>query len=262
MAISPTGRWGGRLTSRPLPTDDPGIARLDAADRAQLAAVWHARAATERRVATSFEVIRDALAALGADAALVALADRAVDDEHRHAELCRVVASCFHGADLAPPDLLPHSYPKHPGASDALRPLLHVIGQCCMNETFASAYLETAFAAATGALARAALRELLSDEIDHAKLGWACVAAVPPGLRAEAAPWLLRLARANLRMWRDAPRDYPSSERLAAHGAPRPEAIEAALLAALGDLIVPGLAHVGLPTDDVAAWLAAGAPTG
>lgn len=45
--------------------------------------MWLARFAAEARVASSFEVIHGSLAALHADPALVALADRAIDDEHR-----------------------------------------------------------------------------------------------------------------------------------------------------------------------------------
>ena len=171
MGIRPDGRWGGQVTSRALP-DDPSIALLSVEDRRTIAEVWIGRAASERRVATSFELIHDALAGLGAAPELLRLADRAVDDEHRHAELCRLVASRFAGHELAPPALLPHGYPQHPSASESLRRTLWVVGHCLLNETTASAFLEVTLEHATGALARAACRELLSDEIDHARLGW------------------------------------------------------------------------------------------
>ena len=60
------GRWGGRLTSRALPEHDPEIDTLTDGARMLLTEVWHARAASERRVADSFGVIRDALFALRA----------------------------------------------------------------------------------------------------------------------------------------------------------------------------------------------------
>src|SRR5688572_18276616 len=95
------GRWGGRLTSRPLPSEDTSLEQLSAEERAVLARIWLHRAAMERRVADSFEVIRGALERRRAPDELVALAVRAVDDEHRHTELSRVVASRFAGRELA-----------------------------------------------------------------------------------------------------------------------------------------------------------------
>ncbi len=260
MAIRPDGRWGGQVTSRALP-DDPSIERLTDADRLAIEAVWIGRAASERRVATSFELVRDALSELGAAPELVRLADRAVDDEHRHAELCRLVASRFAGRELDPPALLPHDHPRHPSASPSLRRTLWVVGHCLLNETTASAFLEVTLEHTTGALARAACRELLSDEIDHARLGWAHLAAVGPDVRAEVGRWLPRLARANLRIWRASPRPAALTDAVVAHGHPPPDVLEAALLAATRELIVPGCASLGLDTSEVTAWLDAGAPT-
>ena len=258
---SADGRWQGRLTSRPLPVDDPSIAALGEADRALLASVWHARAASERVVADSFVVIGDALRALDADASLVDLAVRAVDDEMRHAELSRVVASRYAGRELDPPPRLPLRFPKHAAASPRLRHVLHVVGQCCLNETISSAFLEAAIARARAPLASAALRELLSDEVDHARLGWALLGAAGPSTRAEVAPWLPRMAIANLRMWREAPRTYPDDPRLAEHGAPPADVVEDALRMAFRDLVIPGLDELGLPTGEIRGWLERGAPT-
>ena len=43
------GRWGGKLTRKALPIDDPSIAGLSPKTRADLANVWLRRAAMERR---------------------------------------------------------------------------------------------------------------------------------------------------------------------------------------------------------------------
>lgn len=261
MMIRADGRWGGRLTSRPLLGGDETVEALGDADRTELARVWLARAATELRVGSAFEVIRDALSALQADSSLVSLADRAVDDEHRHAEICRYTASCFAGEELDQPEPLPFSYPKHERAPEELRPALWVVGQCCFNETLASGFLETACRAASAPMAHRALSELLSDEIDHARMGWAFLAGLDPRLRLAVGPWLPALGRANLRMWRESPRDYPATADFIHQGAPSGELIEAALMTALRDLIVPGFEALSLPVEPLAAWLAAGAPT-
>ena len=254
------GRWAGKLTSRPLP-DDPSVDELPAADRAVLSSVWLGRAASERRVGDAFVVVREALRALGADTALIELADRAVDDEMRHTELSRAVASRYAGRDLESPPLLALAVPKHRGADDRLRHVLHVVGQCSLNETIASAFLEATLADATAPLATAALRELLSDEVDHARMGWALLASVDTETRRAVESWLPSMCVANLRMWREAPRTYADDDRLAAHGAPRAAVVEEAFAMAFRDLVIPGFESLGMNVTKVREWLDAGAPT-
>ena len=256
-------RWGGRLTSRPLPERDPALEALTDEQRAQLVAVWIGRAASERRVADAFETIHGALQSARTDSSLRGLAARAVDDELRHAELCRVVASRYAGRELDPPAPLTLVVPAHRGAPARLVATLHVLGHCAMNETFASAFLEASFAYADAdaALARAALREILSDEIDHARIGWAHLAQLGDHQRAEVAPWIGSLVYANLKMWRDTPRASVTHPMLQRHGAPGAQVIESALIGAVRELILPGLARFRLSTPSLERWLAAGAPT-
>ena len=256
------GRWGGRLTRRDLPLDDASIDELLPVHRRKLAAIWLRRAAMERRVADSFEVIRDALSRRGAKSALVELAVRAIDDEYRHAELSRVVASRFAGSELSPPPRLVLEVPKHAGASPALRDTLFVVGQCLLNETTAGAFLEVCLEHAQGELARVALRELLSDEIDHGRIGWAELAAEDPRTREQVGRWLLPMAYLNLQLWRkESPYDSEHHDVLTLHGAPPASVIHAALVDALTSLIVPGLKELAIDTRALEAWLAAGADT-
>jgi hypothetical protein len=255
------GRWGGRLTSRPLPFEDPEIDQLPDVIRERLAAVWWARSASERRVAEAFERIAEHVQALSRNRELVMLSRRAVDDELRHAELALAVASRFAGRALEAPPPLVLVVPPHPGLPPRLVAVLHVLGHSAMNETFASAFLEAALRHCAAPLARAATRALLSDEIDHARIGWALLAELDQGERRALTPHLPALVAANLNMWRSAPRDCPADPLLARHGAPSAEVVECALLDALRDLILPGLAMFGLPTSALGRWVAASAPT-
>jgi hypothetical protein len=75
------GRWGGSVTSRPLPDDD-SIGELSPTQRLVLADVWLGRAASERRVSDAFAVVRDALTTLGAR-------DRAGHRDRYHANVAR-----------------------------------------------------------------------------------------------------------------------------------------------------------------------------
>jgi hypothetical protein len=256
------GRWGGRLTRRPLPEEDALLDVLCPSDRRVLADTWIARAAMERRVADSFEVIRGALIRRSSPQKLVDLAGRAIDDEYRHAEISRAVASRFAGVPLPAPPRLPLDVPRHRGARPELRDTLFVVGQCLLNETTASAYLETCVAHAEGALARTALLELLADEIDHARIGWAWLAAADAPTRAEVGRWLLPMAYVNLRVWRKETTAYgDSSDALRLHGAPPSWILHEALVDALRSLVVPGLRELDVETGPIEEWLEKGAST-
>jgi hypothetical protein len=256
------GRWAGRLTSKPLPSDDPLIDALRSAERANLARTWLLRAATERRVAESFRVIHGALARRGVAQALVELAERAIDDELRHAEISRLVASRIAGKDLPGPERLPFEIPRHEGASPELRDALFFVGQCAINETTASAYLEACLQRAEAPVARTALRELFSDEIEHGRIGWAYLANLEPAVRARVARWMLPMAYVNLKNWRkETPEDPGHAAVMASHGAPHPSIIHAALVDALRSLVVPGLRELGMDTGALERWLDAGAST-
>ncbi len=256
------GRYGGQLTRKPLPVDDPTIHALHPRERAALTEIWLRRAAMERRVADSFQVIHGCLVRRRSPAELVELAERAIDDEFRHAELSRVVASRYAGHELAPPPRLPLETPKHKGASEELRDTLFIVGQCVLNETTAGAYLECCLNRAEGALAKVACSELLGDEIDHGRIGWAHLASLDASARAEVAKWLLPMAFLNLRVWRyETPLDPNHMAALTLHGAPPAEDIHAALVDALESLIIPGLKQLAMDTTALEAWIAEGAST-
>ncbi|MCB9592446.1 MAG: hypothetical protein H6719_06920 [Sandaracinaceae bacterium] len=252
------GRWGGAVTRRALPDGADEIGALGPATRARLARIWLSQAATELRVASSFAVIHRGLVALDADAGLVRLAARAVDDEHRHATLAEELAGRYAGRAVGPPPVLPDQRPGHPTASSpALRSALWVVGQCALNETFASAYLSAGYQGARHPLARAALRELLEDEIDHARIGWAYLGTTSPALRRELSDWLLPLTVCNLREWRRL--ELPEDDALAAHGVPPLAIAREALEETLREVLVPGFRRAGLDTRALERWIAAGA---
>lgn len=255
------GRWQGRLTSRELPWEDPSIDALSETARQELAQHWLSRGAFERRVGAAFAKIHETLVADGADPALSEIARRAVDDEDRHAEISRLVASRYAGVDLADPERLPLSVPVHPGVSPSLRRTLHIVGQCALNETFASSVLEASFAACEGALAKAAIRELLSDEVDHARIGWAHLGALTPDEKRQLDPFLLPLVRINMKTWLETSREYPTDDTLVSHGALSIGLLKTALHSCVRDVLIPGFAHVGLRTDELERWYEQGAPT-
>jgi hypothetical protein len=243
----PSGRYRGALTSRPAPAEDLTIALLSSTDRAYLSEVWLVRAAMERRVADAFVVVGDALARRGAAYELIQLAARAVDDEYRHAELSRFVASRYAGRELNAPKRLTLEVPALTGASPELRATLHIVGHCVLNETTAAAYLELCLHKATGPTAHWASRELLADEVDHGRLGWGHLAALSPAERAQVTAWLLPLTYLNLRVWRkETVVEAAPNPVFEAHGAPNAVDVEAALSGCLNNLLIPGFEALGL----------------
>lgn len=259
-SLSTEGRWGGRVTSRELPDATEELRELSPSVRQRLAQIWWIQASTERRVASSFAIVRDALDALEAEKPLVALAARAVDDEHRHAALCEEMAARVLGRPIDPSPDLPMQRPAHPTARDEReRHALWVVGQCALNETFASAYLSTAHKGCTSPLGRAALHELLKDEIDHSRLGWAYLSTLPRDLHARISDWLVPLTVANLREWRSVA--VSDDRELEPLGVPHRDAVHAALDEVVLGVLVPGFAHVGLDVRALEHWVARGAPT-
>jgi rubrerythrin len=220
---------------------------MDAADREVVALVWHGRANGERATAETFRIVADGLAALGAEPELTAMARRAVDDELRHAELCWRLAEYYAARTLPAPRVVALDLPTYDGASDELRHTLHVTAQCCLNETTASAFLERCLRDATDKAARALLRELLSDEVEHARLGWAHLASprLSTETRQAVASWLPRMAATNARMWGRRPAIAITAAH-AAFGVPAWETVDEVVAAAFEELIVPGFRHVGI----------------
>src|SRR5689334_16108740 len=123
------------LTRKPLPERDATIDELTGQEREIATAVWAGRAEAELRAAGSFTYIADVLLLAGAPDDLVALARRAITDEVRHSQICWQVATAFAGRALPAPRRLPVTIPRHHRAAPELRWVLHVVGQCCLNET-------------------------------------------------------------------------------------------------------------------------------
>jgi len=227
-----------------MPRRDPSIARLGDDHRALMAAAWEGRSKAEAGAVNAFEHIARALELIGSPEAVVRLARRAIADERRHIEIGRRVASAYSGVELPQPRLRTVRAPVYRGAGRRVQALLRVIGQCCFNETTACAYARYALSIATAPLVRAALREIVADEIDHARIGWAALAAAPLELRRDTAAWLPSIIESHLAGWHKAMAEWPAPLR--AHGMPRRRDALRVVDRTLADLILPGLAGLGV----------------
>jgi hypothetical protein len=229
---------------------DDTIAVLAGDERRVLAERWASRAANELRTSTTFSELRRGLVLLDAPDDFVNRAERAVEDEVRHAGICRHVASRYAGSAIAEPSVEPTAPPRFAGASEREARVLHVVLHACLNEGFAVAYLGACLSAATAPLAHAAVRELIRDEVQHARLGWAFLAWISPADRTlveEALPALVSHAET---LWLDAS-GYPETLP-PGHGCLDLSELRALVAHAHAELIVPGFRHLGFSTTRLA----------
>lgn len=233
------------------PGGDETIEGLSLPDRALVAATCARRAELELRGAAAFTVITQALIDLRADARIVDLAARAIAEEIRHSEIYLELGSSYSGTDAARPEIVPIEVPQHRGAAPDLRRVLHVVGMCSINETMACAFLELCLAGAQSKATRSALREVLADEIRHARIGWAYLASsgVNEGMRREVERWLVPMICGQLAGWWRQIETLPGGE-VPAHGCPSGAAIEEATIGSLHHLVLPGFAAVGIDVTE------------
>ena len=144
------------------------------ADRA--ARVWRRREQIEREAAHLFDDLASELA-LTEHEELSRRARAAAIDERRHAIKCRnlIVA-------LAGPGALPAERPRRLALGPATlssrdRLLYAALALGCVTESFSCALLLELRETATHPLVAATVREILEDEIEHARIGWALLAA-------------------------------------------------------------------------------------
>ena len=235
-----------RLSRRELPEADASFDGIADRERAQLVEVWSRRADAELGASNNFRVVVDALRERDAEPELQALAARAIEDEEHHARLCHRLASLFAGRELPAPQAPAWRVPALVGAPAEVRPTLHVIGQCLLNETTASAFLERCHDGAKSSPVRFVLKALLADDIDHARIGWAHLASprLSPNHRAAVGAWLPALIRANAQMW-DERAPIPFNPVLESNGCPSLAETAASVRSALTEVILPGLARLG-----------------
>lgn len=230
---------------------------LDARARSVVAGVWAFRARSEREAATRFERLAAQLEAAHAAPVVVAMARRAAGDEVRHVEICAELAARY-GHPGGPADPLPaHEIgPRSLAARERL--LYEVVAFCAVTESINSALMTVSFAQATDPAVRSAVREILRDEVNHARLGWAHLSAErAQGAGAHLAASLPAMLAGTVREELFAPGDGAAIDpRLAGHGE-LPLAVRAEVFVrTLESVVFPGLEAHGVSAAAGRRWLA------
>ncbi len=237
-----------------LPEHDPLIEALPSGLRQEVADTWERRAHEELKVAAAFSVLTRELLEVGADRSVLAAVSRAVNDEVRHAEVCRCLASKYRGTDVSwPAEVVVE--PSSRGDERRLRTTFHVVVLCCVNEAIATTFLAASLDGARSPSARAAVGELLGDEVEHARVGWTYLATQPRPTLAAVEANLLTLVEPVWRTWWGADR-VTLVHGAPEHGIPAVTTMRGCVAEALREIVAPGFAQLGLDVGPLSSWVA------
>ncbi|OJY25737.1 MAG: hypothetical protein BGO98_34525 [Myxococcales bacterium 68-20] len=232
-----------KAARRPLPDGAEEIGRLDATSRALLANAWATRARSELDASSAFATMLHGIITLDVEPSVRWLAARAVCDELRHSEICRHMAACY-GADV--PALAPPRRVEQATAG----PVVHAIANCAISETIASAFLSRSLDEAQSALSHAVVRELLEDEVDHSRIGWALLAGMDKGEQRALTAVLPQIVRIVRNLWLDAA-EKTGDDLPRGHGCLRGTDLLTVVDDAFRELVIPGLSYAGIDPTSV-----------
>ncbi|HLK37113.1 MAG TPA: ferritin-like domain-containing protein [Polyangiaceae bacterium] len=237
---------------------DPGSAEIV---RTRVAGTWAFRTRAEIEASARFARMATDLAEVGASPVVVQGAAEASADERRHRDLCARLAAAW-----GEPHALNHEPPRQRiGRSDMDprdRVLWEMVAVCCISETMNTSLMTRCMEVVREEDIRATLHELLEDEVRHARLGWAHLAAeraqgrgqflgdvLPLMLEASVEPGFL-----------DGTAPVPWTEALYDYGELPWAELVRIYRDTLNLVIFPGLDATGVDTKKGRAWLAEHSP--
>ncbi|MCP3144489.1 ferritin-like domain-containing protein [Pyxidicoccus xibeiensis] len=224
--------------------------------RRLVAEAWTFRRQVELDAALRFARLTEQLAQLGAPEALVSLAQRAAEDERRHAGMCELLARTYGQVDMPPVPLAVEEVAP-PGMGFRERVLYEVVAACCITETESTAVLTTLLVPDATPRVRAVLRDILRDEVAHARLGWAWLARE----HAEGAVAFLAGHVPSMLEGSVSPRLFAAggpeeeSPALMKHGVLPHTRKRETFVRALRDVVFPGLERFGVNTGPGRSWV-------
>lgn len=216
---------------------------LDSEQRGALGAYWWRRAQGEITSWVGFRHVLEDLRAEGSPESVIALAERAVADEHRHAMWCRDWALRFGyqpASELCPRSERPLTFPR---VSSEHNRLLR-IALCCFTETVGCFILRRVRPLLTEPELRRLNRRHFADELQHSRVGWGHLATLSERKRDALTPAIPEL----LRLLPETCCEGPEEERadLVPYGYFTPSLLREAHAEAMSEVILPGLEHLGL----------------
>jgi hypothetical protein len=161
---------------------------------------WRGRMVNEHISAQVFAGLIPQLMRAGASAKRQSEAAEMIADELRHARLCAEVLWLVHGEPVAElPEI--ESMPQHEDAAPLEALLRNLLSVCCLSETVAVSLISAERLASGPEAIAGVLKQILADEVRHARFGWKVVDEIAPTLSPQVRDRLsayLRVAFAHL----------------------------------------------------------------
>jgi hypothetical protein len=231
--------------------------RQDGSARSLAARVWSFRLGSELESAQRFGALAPLLRAAGASAGVVGMAEEAVVDELRHADLCRQLV-CHFGAAPPPEPEITLRWTAPADVEGPERLVYEIVALSCVTETLSTVLLGELVTRATDPVCKQAMHSILRDEVNHSRLGWAFLAEQQSRvLRDCVGPHLPAMLEATLGddLFRSGGAPDPRLAELAGMGSlERPDRLRI-VREALERVIFPGLELYGIETAGGRRWL-------
>ena len=230
------------------PGEDEFLSARPVRERQSVAAIWAMRAGLELSVSAGYAIIIRELLETGAEKPVLELCCGASTDEIGHAQLCLDLAERLDGVKRDWPAPTSLHVPSYAGVeSGPMLATLHLVAMSCLNETIACTRLLEAIRGTTWPSAKHALQLILSDEINHARAGWAHLASrhVTDAMKRELATHIPALIDASMTSLIEENASIPTEE-YSVWGLPSVDDARAHARKALSEVVLPGFQHVGI----------------
>jgi hypothetical protein len=238
-----------RTSSYVTSSDDDEFLRAQPhTERSQVAEIWAMRASLELAVSAGYTVIIRELFETGVDRAVLELCSTAVHDEVGHAQLCLDLAERIDGVRRPWPAPASLHVPQYAGVGPGpLQTALHLVAMSCLNETIACTRLLEAMQLTQSTTAKRALRTILTDEVQHARAGWAHLASHYVTLEMKRAIFqrMPELIEASMKSLIEENASIPTEE-FSVWGLPSVDSARAHAEKAIREVVLPGLEHLGV----------------
>ncbi len=216
--------------------------------RHSVAAIWAMRAGLELSVGAGYAVIIRELLETGAEKPVLQLCCDAASDEIGHAQLCLDLAERLDGTKRDWPSPTSLHVPRYAGVeAGPMLATLHLVAMSCLNETIACTRLLEAIHVAKCPSAKLGLQLILSDEIRHARAGWAHLASrhVTDSMKRALSEYIPELIDASMTSLIEENASIPTEE-FSMWGLPSVDDARAHAQKALREVVMPGFKHLGI----------------
>jgi hypothetical protein len=229
--------------------------QLSDSERATLGAMWAFRARGEHEISAQYEALARRLETSGAGATVIARVVAAATDEARHRDVCADMAAHMHHPPMTfsptkVPRIAPHTL------NGGARLAYEMVALFCVTESVNATLLLRSWQQSKDDATRAALHQLLADEVEHCRIGWGFLASEPNWHDEIAAglPTMLAAATHDENFLAE-PVPPATSPALVRHGLLPQRALRDVFLEAMHDVVLPGLELCGVATADARRWL-------